>query len=170
VGNYVQRQVGFDAFQVVGSPTAVLQSGHVQDCESNQRSMHSTWKRCVHGSTRSVSPGSYSSRHTQQLDPELPPHDLTMRSYRSFFSWCHQTPPAQSYPRARKLDQISLIGTFMERTFAKACLIQNVAPGGADHHVQRRGVHARALCLALKLCNAPMSHLSSRAPPPSTAK
>lgn len=79
-GIYVQRGVGFDALHVVGSPTAVLQSGHVQDCESNQRSMHSTWKRCVHGSTRSVSPGSYSSRHTQQLDPELPPHDLTMRS------------------------------------------------------------------------------------------
>ena len=96
VGEYVQRAragVGFDARHVVGSPTAVLHSGHVQDCDNNHLSMHSTWKRCVHGSTRSVSPGSYSSRHTQQLEPELPPHDLTMRSYRSFFSWCQ---PAMS--------------------------------------------------------------------------
>jgi hypothetical protein len=58
----------------------VLHSGHVHDCVSSQRSMHSTWKRCVHGSTRSVSPASYSLRHTTQLDPELPPHDLTIKS------------------------------------------------------------------------------------------
>ena len=49
-----------------------------------------------------------------------------------------------------ELERIALLLIFTERPLTRACLIETrgAREGGADHHVESGGVHARALCLA----------------------